>query len=176
MKLNANVVGVKALEKKFKKFGVEGQQMFNDVTKIKAEEIVAEAQRKAPVNNAKLKQGIILDEVSKSTYRVVALEKYSAFIEFGTGRKASIPKGWERIASEFKGKSLGSFNDGLNNIKAWAKRKGIDESAAYPIFISILKNGIEPKPFLHPAFKKVAPIYLKDLNTALKRLTDKFNK
>lgn len=178
MKLNANITGVDALGKKFKKLGAEGQQNFEEVTKMKAGEIHAEAKRRASkyIDNGDLSRGIILKPVSKTNYIVAATENYSAFIEFGTGRRVSIPKGWERIASEFRGKSLGTFNDGLNNIKAWAKRKGIDESAAYPIFISILKNGIEPKPFLYPAFKKVVPIYLKDLNTALKRLTNKFNK
>ncbi len=176
MKLNANITGVKSLHKKFKKFGDEGQKTFENITKIQALEIALKAKRKAPIDNGKLRQGITVEEVNKTTFIIAALEKYSAFIEFGTGRKAKIPEGWELIASKFRGKSLGSFNDGLENIKAWAIKKGIDPAAAYPIFISILKNGIEPKPFLYPSFREGSERYLKDLNTAFNRLTRKYNK
>ncbi len=145
MKLNANVVGVKSLEKKFKKFGLEGQQMFEDITKIQALEIQADAKRQAPVDLGKLRQGIVTEEVNKTTYIIAALEKYSAFMEFGTGMLTSIPKGWEEIAHLFKGKGIRQVN-------------------------------LRPQPYLYPAFRKGSEQYLKDLNTALKRLTDKFNK
>jgi len=145
MKLNANVVGVKSLEKKFKKFGLEGQQMFEDITKIQALEIQADAKRQAPVDLGKLRQGIVTEEVNKTTFIIAALEKYSAFMEFGTGMLTSIPKGWEEIAHLFKGKGIRQVN-------------------------------LRPQPYLYPAFRKGSEQYLKDLNTALKRLTDKFNK
>jgi len=145
MKLNANVVGVKALEKKFKKFGIEGQKQFEDITKIQALEIQADAKRQAPVDLGKLRQGIVTEEVNKTTYIIAALEKYSAFMEFGTGMLTSIPKGWEEIAILFKGKGVRQVN-------------------------------LPAQPFLYPAFMKGSDQYIKDLNTALKRLTDKFNK
>ncbi len=145
MKLNVNVTGVKALEKKFKEFGVEGQKQFEDITKIQALEIQANAKRLAPVDLGKLRQGIVTEEVNKTTYIVAALEKYSAFMEFGTGMLTSIPKGWEEIAYLFKGKGIRQVN-------------------------------LPAQPFLYPAFMKGSDQYIKDLNTALKRLTDKFNK
>ena len=103
MKLNANVKGVKELENKFKQFGKEGEKQFASITKTRALEITAEAKRKAPKDTSKLAQGITNEEVNKTTYIIAALEKYSAFVEFGTGILTSIPKGWEEIAILFKG-------------------------------------------------------------------------
>lgn len=147
MKLNANVVGVKELEKKFKKFGIEGQKQFEYITKIQAQEIQADAKRSASryIDNGNLTQGIISEPVNKTTYIVAALEKYSAFVEFGTGMLTSIPKGWEEIAILFKGKGVRQVN-------------------------------LPARPFLIPAFIKGSDDYIEELEAALKRLTDKFNK
>ena len=50
---------------------------------------------------------------------------------------------------ENKGK--GNFEDGLESIKDWCRKKGIDVKLAYVIFVNILNKGIEPQPFLYPA-------------------------
>ena len=110
MKLNANVTGVKSVEQMFNKFGSEGKSTFAMITKIKALEIAAEAKREAKKDTSKMAQGIKAEEINKTSYRVVALEKYSAFVEFGTGMLTSIPKGWESIAHLFKGKGIRQVN------------------------------------------------------------------
>ena len=79
------------------------------------------------------------------------------------------------IASQFKGKKAGSFEQGLRAIKDWCKSKGIPEDAAYPIFMSILRKGQKARPYLYPAFVKGRTQYLKDLKKLLKDLTKKYD-
>ena len=50
------------------------------------------------------------------------------------------------------GINLDSIKQGLEAIKVWCKAKGIPEEAAYPIFAKILGAGINPQPFLYPAY------------------------
>jgi HK97 gp10 family phage protein len=141
--LTVKTKGVNEVLKNFKKFGKASVKQFEDITKIKALEIAAEAKRLAPVDTGKLKQGILVDKVNKLTYDIVATEPYSAYLEFGTGTEVSIPKGWEDIAIQFKGKGVRKVN-------------------------------IPPQPYLNPAFRKGAKLYMKDLEKALERLTDRY--
>ena len=60
-------------------------------------------------------------------------------------------------------------------LKIGVRSKGIPENAAYPIFMSILKKGQEPQPYLYPAFVKGGTQYLKDLKKLLKDLTKKYD-
>lgn len=41
----------------------------------------------------------------------------------------------------------------LDPIRAWCKRHGLPESAAYPIALGISKRGTPAQPFLYPAFE-----------------------
>lgn len=135
-------------------------------------------------------RGTLLKSISykKETnysYLVYANAFYAPFIEFGTKKKYKPYPGTEQFASEFRGmKGSGDWIDMLKNIYAWVKRKGIgvtynvktrkkknptsDErlSIAFAITMSILKNGINPKPF----FFKQIPIIQKSLNQRITNL------
>ena len=93
-------------------------------------------------------------------------------MEFGTGKKFNAPAEFQQMAAEFKGKKTGTFAEGLESIKAWCRAKGIDEKDAKWIFLKILGAGINPQPFLYPAYIQGKKNYLDNLN----RLIKSFNK
>lgn len=110
MKLTAKISGTNALLKKFDKFGKAGEKEVEALTRLAANEIEAEAKRLAPVDLGKLRQGIRAEEITKKSWTVTAYEKYSAFMEFGTGGLVSIPKGWEAMAAQFRGRGIKKIN------------------------------------------------------------------
>lgn len=124
----------------------------------------------APKNLGTLRNSIKAKKIDEHSYYLTASAPYAGFVEFGTGGKVDIPKGFEKVALEWKNAGKGSFEDGLEAIKAWCRNKGIDEAAAYPIFISILNEGIEPRPYLIPAARYAATQLLSMLAESVKEL------
>lgn len=110
MKLNAKLKGTKALQSKFDRFGKEGYNRVAAVTKIAAQEIELDAKQTAPLDTGKLRQGIKSESITDLSYRILAAEIYSAFIEFGTGGLVDVPIGWESLAIQFKGEGKRQVN------------------------------------------------------------------
>ncbi len=117
MKFKANIVGTDALLKKFERFGKEGEQSFKQITKVAAEAIKEGAKQRVVVGTPEstgiedykggsLRQSIFHKQQKGISQRIYAAEKYAAYVEFGTGGKVDIPKGWEKIARAFKGKGI----------------------------------------------------------------------
>ena len=173
------IKGLTKVLKDLEKFGNEAKIRVHGITGDNATEIALDAKKRAPKNNNKLMQDIQSIELGKSDFKIMANSSgktpYAAYVEFGTGSKAKVPTELQAVASQFKGKKAGSFEQGLQAIKDWCKNKGIPENAAYPIFMSILKKGQEPQPYLYPAFVKGRTKYLKDLKKLLKDLTKKYD-
>ena len=135
------------------------------------------AKRLAPVNFGQLRNSIYLKEqkVEKGVvYTVGSNASYAPYVEFGTGGKVSIPRGFEELASGFKGKKAGTFKDMVQALTLWVKRKGIgggkDKSIAYAIAISILRNGMRPQPFLIPSFEAEKPKLIKNILNVMKNV------
>lgn len=171
----AKIKGLNKVLKKLSKFGDEAETMIEQTTLATAKEIVLDARNFAPKDKGKLAQSIDDEKVSKLVQKVVVNSPYGAYVEFGTGKKVSIPNDLKEQADKFRGGRGGSFEDGLQAIKDWCRSKGIDEKAAYPIFISILNNGIQPQPYLYPAWVLGKREYVLDLKEDLKYLTKKYN-
>jgi len=168
------VKGLKKVLSNLKKFGAEAAVEIDISTMATAEAIKRSAKTLAPKDMGKLAQSIDTVPIGEADYKVVVVADYGAYVEFGTGTKVQVPAEMQEIASQFKNKKSGSFETGLRAIKDWCKNQGIEESAAYPIFISILNKGIQPQPFLYPAFVKGRKEYKKDLKKLLKKLTKKY--
>ena len=168
------VKGLQEVLKNLQKFGAAAAVEIDKITEEIVINIVADAKINAPKNLGKLGQSIEKVKIKESNYKAVAHKEYAAYVEFGTGTKVQVPSEMQKIASQFKNKKSGSFEAGLRAIKDWCKNKGIDQSAAYPIFISILNEGIQARPFLYPAFVKGRKEYKKDLKDLLKVLTKKY--
>lgn len=171
------IKGLDKLVKDLKSLGKEGEQAIADATRGRAQIIAGDASINAPINYGQLHQSIREIEVDNLNWKIVAnatgFAPYAAYVEFGTGTKAKVPAELKDVAERFRGGKGGSFKDGLEAIEEWCKRKGLPKEAAYPIFMSILRYGIEPQPYLYPAFVDGRVQYLKDLEKELDRLTKK---
>ena len=165
------IKGLTKVLKDLEKFGSESKKEVEEITKISSMDIVADAKAFAPKNLGKLAQSIIFTKVGEADYKVVVNSPYGAYVEFGTGAKVRVPAELQDVASQFKGKKGGSFEQGLQGIKDWCKNKGIPESAAYPIFMSILLNHIFWLTFLITLLNLLNivfdPLQMPDINTAV---------
>jgi HK97 gp10 family phage protein len=158
-------------------FGNDAKRMAVAITNSTADSIVADAKQRAPVNFGQLRLSIAKTDATIQLNRSLIFSNapYSAFVEFGTGSKVKVPPGFEKLASEFKGKGGGSFDDFLDNIRDWCKKKGIDEKVAYPIAVSILRTGIKPQPYFIPAYLVGVASYAKKLSKSIEIETKKYN-
>jgi HK97 gp10 family phage protein len=164
-----------------------------------ATNIAKAASAKAPKGRGKLGGAVKEDITQPFSKKIVVHSNYAAFQEFGTGKKVSVPAGFEAVASGFKKKMDGAtFAKFVENIEGWMKRKGItaatlitqvksgarrgqfkkvggdaqkaaNKHLAYIIAINILKNGLKPQPFLIPAFLDEKPKLIKKINQILKQ-------
>jgi HK97 gp10 family phage protein len=168
-----SVKGINETIKEIRKFGANAEKLVAFETEAIAVQIENDAKRLAPKNFGKLAQSISRKKVKDLLYRVTVNELYGAYMEFGTGAKVVVPAEFKDMANSFKGKKNGTFKQGLEAIKVWCRAKGIDEKAAYPIFAKILGAGVNPQPFLYPAWVKGKRDYLNNLEKILKRLNKK---
>ena len=154
-------------------YGKDIDKMIDAETESIAFQIETDAKKLAPKNFGKLAQSISHAKVKPALYKVTVNELYGAYMEFGTGSKVNVPAEFADMAATFKGKKQGTFKQGLEAIKVWCKAKGIPEEAAYPIFAKILGAGINPQPFLYPAWVKGKKDYQNNLERLLKSLNKK---
>lgn len=185
------VKGLAGLKQQFASSSKKLEEIVGQEMESMAEDFVARAVKDAPVDEARLKASIGYSG-SGLTYEVFAGVYYAPYMEFGTkGRYQAIP-GTEAIAAQFKGSRGGSFKDLLIAIVRWVARKGIsgtysvktrrrtgnklnryaeDYSAAWPIALSILRNGVRPHPFFFKQQEIVWPEMVRKVTARLERDT-----
>jgi HK97 gp10 family phage protein len=105
-------INIDKLIKQIYSFGDEAKRMAVSITNSTAENIIRDAKQKVVVDLGQLRQSI-----GKTTARVAynksfvfANAPYAAYVEFGTGGKVKIPKGFGEIANKFKGKGARQIN------------------------------------------------------------------
>lgn len=162
------------------KFKIEGinrirtvlDKQFKSITGEMAQEIQdsmsnmeLKALQDAPTDQGLLKAGISVQKIDELTYDLICQVGYAPFIEFGTRLKVQIPSELQAIAGQFRGAK--SEGDAKKMIYDWCKRKGIEESGWYPIYRSIMINGIRPRPFFFKQLEAEKPNLIKNL----KRIT-----
>ena len=108
---------VKNLDKVIKQMqnlGVNAEKSIVKINEKTAQEIVSNAKVNARnlgvFDNGKLVQGIATNSEGKLNQVVFAREKYSAFVEFGTGGLVSVPSELKEVAMQFKGKGIKKIN------------------------------------------------------------------
>jgi len=163
------VRGVSSVIAELKQFGKDAEKLIDAETEAIAFQIEGDAKRLAPKNFGKLAQSISHSKPKPMNRKVTVNELYGAYMEFGTGAKVVVPTEFKDMAATFKGGTGQTFAQGLEAIKLWCRSKGIPEEAAYPIFAKILGAGINPSPFLYPAYQKGKKDYIKNLERVLKR-------
>lgn len=93
-------------------FGDDSKRLAVAVTNMTADSIVTNAKQKAPVDLGQLRQSIGNTKATIQINRslIFANTPYAAYVEFGTGGKVSIPKGFEQLAAQFRGKGIRQVN------------------------------------------------------------------
>jgi len=117
---------------------------------------------KANISNTtgKLSGGMFAEKVGPLRYSVGNNVFYAPYIEFGTGGKVSVPEQLREEAAKIKARpKRGNFQGMVAAIYEWGVRKGYlsknDPQARNKAFwwaTRIWRNGIDPQPFLYPAF------------------------
>lgn len=147
--------GVNRIKKMFANKGKELNRKSNDLVSATALIGRSVAVQKAPSAFGKLRQGINI-KTNRLKAKVFSQAEYSVYVEFGTGKKVRIPsytpEPLKKAAALMRSGRGGNFDDFLTRLSRWARLKGIPNEAVYPIALSILRNGVEPQPFMRPAF------------------------
>jgi hypothetical protein len=167
--LKVRVVGQQGLISRLKRASEQTKKAVITEYAITAKLIESDAKRATPVNLGRLRAA----NYSRGTNTGAVVGNnalYAPFIEFGTKGKVKVPRGYEALAAPYRGfKGNGGLQGFLDSLTLWAKRKGIDENAVFPIMRAILKNGIKPQPFLIPALKKHVPELRKKVRQIIMR-------
>ena len=165
--MNIQIDGIEDLTRDLKKWTDKKKSDFSDETKRTAFRVEQDAKRNVRTDQGDLRASIhTRNDVLSAT--VYTNKKHAPYEEFGTGKHVKIPAGLEDVASQFRGGG-GTWDDLLENIQAWVKRKGIDPEAAYPIAAKIAREGREGKPFLFPAAERFRKDYIKAVKRILKK-------
>lgn len=174
MALKLEIKGLDATIKRVNNLANNIKRDAQDELNSFADEVSKTAKKLAPADEGRLRNAINpVHGNGNLEASVVAATVYAAFMEFGTRKfaaayVATLPADWQQYAATFKGQTgSGTFDDFIKAIMAWVKRKGIDNDAAYPIALSILRIGIRPRPFLYPAIQQHLPELRKHLKSLL---------
>lgn len=163
MAFKAQIKGLDKLQAKLKDLPKEIEVQVNEELEDFCRRVVGKAITRAPKNIASLSNSIRYEPLNKG-FAIIAGVNYAAYVEFGTRSYVKIPEGLSLYAAQFKGTGTGDFKTFLKNIQAWCKKKGIEEKAAYPIAVSILRNGIKPQPFFFNSYFEELKVLEQNLN------------
>lgn len=187
-----SIKGLDGFKREFATAAKQVKEIVSAEVQAAGAEFVSGARRDAPVDQGALKGAITYYMDGDLSAVIVAQKFYAPFIEFGTKGKYTPIPGTEAIAATFRGYRGGDFAELLRMIVRWVNRKGItgrysvktrrrlgskaqrqaeDLSAAWPIALSILKNGIKPHPFFFKQMEVVWPKMVSNIERALKSQT-----
>ena len=162
--------GMKRVEELLKKLPGDVHAEIMDEIEDTARTTVKKAKQRAPKFDGQLQQAIGYGFLSdKSGFEVFAAKDYAAFVEFGTGGKMKVPSELSGYAAQFKGSKSGSWDEFVDRMEKWVKKKGLAKITnsytgksrtkksdvrmiAILIARSILRNGLTPHPFLFPSW------------------------
>jgi hypothetical protein len=123
----------------------------------------------APENFRVLINGIQSERLDEMDWKVTSYAEYSAYVEWGTRTRVSVPADLAQYAQQFKGPTGESSEAAKVAIYEWCRLKGIDEKDWFWIFMKIMTVGINPHPFF---FIQREPVYkqlVKDCQVAIKK-------
>lgn len=186
------VTGMADLKAEFASMAKELPDIVSGELETMSQEWVKLAKTDAPADQGALRGSITYYPAGPMKYEIVAQKFYAPFMEFGTKGKYQPIPGTESIAAEFKGYKGGDFMELLRMIVRWVKRKGItgtysvktrrrtgnkinqfaeDYSAAWPIAMSILKNGVNPHPFFFKQMHIVWPKMVRNVESRIAQVS-----
>ena len=186
------ITGMAGLKAEFASMAKELPDIVSGELETMSQEWVKLAKTDAPADQGALRGSITYYPAGPMKYEIVAQKFYAPFMEFGTKGKYQPIPGTEAIAAEFKGYKGGDFMELLRMIVRWVKRKGItgtysvktrrrtgnkvnqiaeDYSAAWPIAMSILKNGVNPHPFFFKQMHIVWPKMVRNVESRIAQVS-----
>ena len=186
------ITGMAGLKAEFASMAKELPDIVSGELETMSQEWVKLAKTDAPADQGALRGSITYYPAGPMKYEIVAQKFYAPFMEFGTKGKYQPIPGTEAIAAEFKGYKGGDFMELLRMIVRWVKRKGItgtysvktrrrtgnkvnqiseDYSAAWPIAMSILKNGVSPHPFFFKQMHIVWPQMVRNVERRIAQVS-----
>lgn len=185
----AKLTGLNGVKAEFASVTANLKEIVSTAQQEMAAEWVRNAKADAPIDQSTLKAEITWYQDGQNV-AIVSNAFYSPFMEFGTkGKYRAIP-GTESIAAQFKGYKGGDFMELLRAIVRWVARKGIsgtysvktrkrlgskvtkyaeDYAAAWPIAMSILRNGVTPHPFFFKQADIVWPRMIRNIENRIKQ-------
>lgn len=125
-----------------------------------------DARREAPSSEGELRSTIsILEQPDPDNLNVTIGTRtwYAPFIEYGTRQKKT-------RQYDVPNYQAGKWADFVSAIERWAGRKGI-QASPYVLARSIYLNGINPHPFMTPAFEKNRRPFLKGIREIIRKYT-----
>lgn len=186
------VIGIDSLSNRLAGVSRELKEEVQAEVRGAAMEYVALAKRdcvNSGGNTGTLARSISYKKETPYSYIVSANTFYAPYVEFGTKSKFKPYLGTEEFAAQYRGlPKRGDWVDMLMSIYKWVQRKGIGATysvktrkkvrqtkdqklqIAFAITMSILKKGIDAKPF----FYKQIPIVRESLNKRIKNLLGGF--
>lgn len=168
-KITVKVDGLDKLLKSLQNESEEIKQQVSFELRESANEMANRAAADVPVDQGIIRVGISSREIDDLNFDVVSPADYSAYVEFGTKLRVSIPPGLEEVAAQFRGGKRGTAEEAKKAIFEWCRRVGIEESAWYPIYRSIMVNGIRPQPFFFKQLEREKKNLIKNIKDVLKR-------
>lgn len=109
MAFNIEIKGLRELQARFRELPKEVHSEAKGYVSLGAQTWVRNAKRDAPINLGLLRQQITYSDQSKAgqiSFEVVSGARYSAYIEWGTITKVSVPGELSEYAMNFKGKGI----------------------------------------------------------------------
>lgn len=160
------ITGFKEYAAKLERVAKEFPDDLDFIAKEAADSWARLADRSAPKDFGKLHGYIKASPVKSGVWEVTSPQEYSAYMEWGTKSRAVIPADLQAYAAQFRGPGTGKNPKEL--IYAWVLRKGLGKEAQWPIFISIMRTGVNP----HPFFFKHREFIQTQMNGDLKQLLE----
>ena len=123
------------------------------------------AKKDAPVDQGRLRAGVSSKKTGEMKYEVVSASEYSAYLEWGTKSRVSVPAELQSYAQQFKG----GVNQGgaKKMIFAWMERVGVPKEIQWIVFLSIIIKGIRPHPYFFHQEPIVKKQFLDDIKNIL---------
>lgn len=161
MPANTTISGFKEFADKCNKLPAELLHDFDEAAEFAAADWELKAKQDAPKDIGFLAGGISHKKNKPGDWEVVSAAEYSAYMEWGTRGKARVPADLAAYAAQFKGPT--GQADAKKFIFAWAKRVGLPEDAWWPVYISIMVNGVNPHPYFFVQQPVIETQFIKDL-------------
>jgi len=160
---------MKSFKDQLAKFNSKKTLKLKQITELAVRNIVTEAQRNVPVYQGRLRSSLkLIMSQNGLSGRAFTNVSYAPNVEFGTLALREVPAEIASDVAMLPVNKGGTFDELIEALKQWCRKKGIPHEAVYPIAVKLVNWGQKPKPFLYPAFKDERKKYIE----AIKRIMD----